>query len=1154
MKINELTDQLEKCGRPATLLADDLLTKDRGITSRTSDVQIRYDNSAHLPRIHSLMPAELQTVPPSGNASSEPMDLLDFSSMEDDASATTKTWTPQEFGSYFVTDQLNLLARIAEATHTNISIVTNSDPLQISLVGLTAEDVDEALEKLQATLAFIGLLQEPLSDVVVLGSNDEIPRYQMKKLIETNRATGERLVEDLSMRQNPKTLMIPYPQAPAIVTISPMPQAATTIPQQSPLPARTPSPATWNQSDFPKLGTPAPKSSQQNISGWPASSTPNAGPRFPPRQPFPPARGMQSSTRPQVKTAIAPQSEIGKFNSPKFLNIRKTRKLANVTDENTGPGGLSPSSPLASAPVIGPQQERSPTPETTISSVPSRGSELRSPSPASLPSETTAPNSSPPTPPPARYASRPGSPESFVTVSRPEFNPGTHGRPARVRFPTSLPSDAATLAVGKRPSGNLEKPGNVRQPSNPIATPLVRRPAEPAALNWLKPPVGLPVPSIPERSSSKRPPVPAKPPKLRVVSGNLSTALKDVPESQTLVDFNAMNDETKPANLCLTGEEMTDKKCTTDTVTGNDPPSSEKLFDVDDISFYMVGDEPIIPCLELPMPGPPGTVSSEPVNKNAQEQARDQKQESNVQMAMDYLCRAIQINGSTSPPEIAETPEPRDSADDSPHEALAAVSELETRELHTAMNQRSARLDIDQESKNQARAESKARHLAKKNDMWGLVTFHHSNVAKAKLLEKGGGSSERSSSKHSTSKRSRSKDRTKTVFHMLEPVLTAARAFPGRIALEVQIGLMLVPPNQPSGIMDLNGLRRYFNPNTGLPPPKPFLSNRLAIDEGGIDQLIDLRVDGCRIFDEEPFEETIDCEFHCILPKVDTVESFLVTVFNDEPARTTGPNFPLGNIHLNFPDNIWDAAIVLTGQSPFVNLDEKTKEGILKMTKEFRKIFSGADIKIETTALPPPVQIKKILMKRVSKYRYLRAGDKEKKEDLYMRITENQDLVISYSFDKTTIKAYCPSESDKVNRPHSWLEVSLISSGTEDALESNWKLEVGSQTSKWNTATLFGQGTAPPSSSASSSSSPDLIDAPGLWSLFGLTEIVVKNIDEIGSRKETSAAAPEPEVNAPSKSLVVTGSSGQDQIKSLRLDGGSRLKEHEENPHELRYW
>ncbi|KAJ5404222.1 hypothetical protein N7509_004093 [Penicillium cosmopolitanum] len=403
---------------------------------------------------------------------------------------------------------------------------------------------------------------------------------------------------------------------------------------------------------------------------------------------------------------------------------------------------------------------------------------------------------------------------------------------------------------------------------------------------------------------------------------------------------------------------------------------------------------------------------------------------------------------------------------------------------------------------------------------------------------------------------------------MLEPVLGAAKAFPGRMTLEVQIGLILIPPTQPSGLMDLAELRKYFNPNTGLPPPKPFLYNRLAISKDDIENLIGLRVAGRRIFDGEPYEESIDCEFHCVLPKGNTVESFLVTIFDDEPARTTGPNFPLGNIHLNFPDNNWDAAIVLTGQSPYVKLDAQVKHDILEMTKNFRKIFSRSDIQIETTVPSPPFEIKKILMKGVSKYRYLRDGERDRTEDLYMRITEVQDLVISYSgLKKTDIKAYCPDESDQVDRPHRWSEVSLISSGTEDALESNWKLEVGSQTSKWNTATLFGQGMAPASSSAASS--PDtLIDAPGLWSLFGLTETVVKNIDEIGSRsKEIPAASTKEKI---SNSLVLSGTSyskdrvapsgqvsqvSQDRNKSLAsVAGGSRLREHEENPRESRYW
>jgi hypothetical protein len=47
------------------------------------------------------------------------------------------------------------MIRIAEDTHTDISIVANSDPIQIRLAGLTPEDVDEALEKLQGSLGFI---------------------------------------------------------------------------------------------------------------------------------------------------------------------------------------------------------------------------------------------------------------------------------------------------------------------------------------------------------------------------------------------------------------------------------------------------------------------------------------------------------------------------------------------------------------------------------------------------------------------------------------------------------------------------------------------------------------------------------------------------------------------------------------------------------------------------------------------------------------------------------------------------------------------------------------------------------------------------------------------------------------------------------------
>ncbi|CAI7571787.1 unnamed protein product [Penicillium pancosmium] len=1216
VKVDELTDRIEYRVCPADLLAEVPLTRDRGNTSQTGGAQVGYDDGSHLlllrtpdrkvhtscaatlneyfnqhkddhlldlPRMHSLIPNDLQAMPPPPKSSSEPADLLDFGAMDVKtySRSMNRTWSPGELGHYFMTDRFNVMFRIAEDTHTDISIVANSDPLQIRLAGLTPEDVDEALEKLKGSLGFIALLLEPPNDIVVLGSNDEVPRYRMMKLMDTDRATGQRLAADLSLRYNLKNVMIPYSQAPAVVSISPTPRVPPAPRHPIPTPAGVKAPTKWD-TDFPKLGTPAQRASSQSSSAWSALSPPNPASRYPVRSPHP-ARAtqpMQPCIVPQVKIPIAQQSELGKLATPRYPNVRKARKPASVTDENIAPRGLLSSAPPAHAAIVKPRQERSPTPGTTVSSVPSCESGFRSPLSTSPPPQTTPGSSSPPTSPPTRYISRPGSPVSLSIVKRPEFNPGTRDRPAGIRFPGGLPSDATRPVTASASHAaledSLEMPGNVPHPSIPIATPLVRRPTEPVAFTRQKLLTGLPISSIPERSSSKRPPVPPKPPKLRMIPSKLSTVAEAVPESPNLVDFKPMNDEPKPAKLTLDGGGMTGNKCTTEIVNSNDLPSFEMLSDMGEISLYIVGDQPIIPCIELPMFGLQGTVPTETVNTTTQEQAPDWEYGSNVEAAMQFLCREIQNNGSNSLSEISEALQPRDPTDDPIHEAQVALTESETRELHSIMNQKSARsADIDKENKIQARAESKARHTARKNDMWGLTTFQrargHSNVAKAILeptLEPGVGAKERSSSRHDTTKRSKSEDRAKTVFHMLEPVLGTAKAFPGRMTLEVQIGLILIPPTQPSGPMDLAELRKYFNPNTGLPPPKPFLYNRLAISKDDIDNLIGLRVAGRRIFDEEPYEESIDCEFHCVLPKGNTVESFLVTIFDDEPARTTGPNFSLGNIHLNFPDNNWDAAIVLTGQSPYVKLDAQVKDDILEMTKNFRKIFSGPDIQIETTVPPPPFEIKKILMKRVSKYRYLREGERDRKEDLYMRITVIQDLVISYSgLKKTDIRAYCPDESDKVDRPHRWSEVSLISSGTEDALESNWKLEVGSQTSKWNTATLFGQGTAPASSSAASA--PDtLIDAPGLWSLFGLTETIVKNIDKIGSRsKEIPAASTEEKI---SKSLILSGTfSSKDQaVPSVQgsqvsrdrnkclanVAGSSRLREHEENPRESRYW
>lgn len=96
-------------------------------------------------------------MPPPLNPMSEPADLLDFGPMDVDTKnrSTNRIWSAAESGDYFLKDKLHILSRIAEATHTDVSVVANSDSVQIRLTGLTGEDVEEAIEKLQGSVEFI---------------------------------------------------------------------------------------------------------------------------------------------------------------------------------------------------------------------------------------------------------------------------------------------------------------------------------------------------------------------------------------------------------------------------------------------------------------------------------------------------------------------------------------------------------------------------------------------------------------------------------------------------------------------------------------------------------------------------------------------------------------------------------------------------------------------------------------------------------------------------------------------------------------------------------------------------------------------------------------------------------------------------------------
>ncbi|KAJ5085297.1 hypothetical protein N7532_010068 [Penicillium argentinense] len=511
------------------------------------------------------------------------------------------------------------------------------------------------------------------------------------------------------------------------------------------------------------------------------------------------------------------------------------------------------------------------------------------------------------------------------------------------------------------------------------------------------------------------------------------------------------------------------------------------------------------------------------------------------------------------------------------HEKLAEVSESDTREFYSAMNLRAPNPGVLDEPRDlpKKNKEDRCRREAKKKDIWGTkslkdVRGHASKAILAASGLKPKPSSSKRSSEKASKKSSKSSDNTRTVFHMLEPALNAVRSFPGRLTFEAQLGMLFINGGQAQPAMDLVALRNYFQPQSGLPAPNTVFNNRLATYREDIDRVINLTVDGHRTFERESFSDTTFFEVHC--RSTENPDLFIVTISKNGLESSVSRAFPLAYVHVNFPENVWDAAIVLDGHSPYINeIDSPLQSKIHKLVEDFRTKFESSGTQIQTTLPEDDLVIERILMKRTTKYRYRREKHTAGTEDLYLKVTEVQDALSLPRTDKNIFAAYCALVPEMIHRKRLWFEGSLVSSAAEEALQTNSTLGMGKCTMQWDTAVLFGQGAAPILSSAATTSGP-LIDLPGLWSLFGLTEIVVRNIDAVGDIELSSTSLDNakaasltknecPKSTAFTKSVGEPGSKasstaagipGKQQLQAPKP--GSQAWGHENEAAKLKYW
>ncbi|KAJ5097727.1 hypothetical protein N7456_008448 [Penicillium angulare] len=453
-------------------------------------------------------------------------------------------------------------------------------------------------------------------------------------------------------------------------------------------------------------------------------------------------------------------------------------------------------------------------------------------------------------------------------------------------------------------------------------------------------------------------------------------------------------------------------------------------------------------------------------------------------------------------------------------EPKSKLANPEVRELHSVMKQQAPKGQVKKKGFTESKAVIEAKRKAAVSDAWG----QKSQALKLKPpTEEAVRTSSSIPIKKEVSKTALKKERVatlqmdilKSLFRILRRCLDPATCFPGPLTLELQFGLLLFSSAIDSSKMQhlsLQELRNFYDPRDGLDSTKSSFFNRLTSSPADVDFIIDTPAGSSSMFEKEPSSFKLEYEFHC----QSAGSEFIIYVDEHGEHNVKTAENLLGTVNLNFPNNIWDAAILVKG-----NLDR---------FKDPRQGFKGAIQKIVDnlwvegkrlhvrllTRTSKEVKIAKVLVKRITEHRRLHSeGKNSQSQDIILRIVETQDLIISMTEeDEEVIQAHCGPLAEMTKESRQWWTASLISPLINTVLKSNENLEPGQRTNDWVPADLFGDDAqhllpAPIKPSTSSMLSSDLTTAlpsqissaigfNGIGHLVRLAETIVRNIDAVG--------------------------------------------------------
>ncbi|KAJ9319330.1 hypothetical protein DTO271D3_99 [Paecilomyces variotii] len=470
------------------------------------------------------------------------------------------------------------------------------------------------------------------------------------------------------------------------------------------------------------------------------------------------------------------------------------------------------------------------------------------------------------------------------------------------------------------------------------------------------------------------------------------------------------------------------------------------------------------------------------------------------------------------------------------------AEERTTRQFRRTMGHRAPKPSTASSSK----AAIKAKRQATLEDAWGVSsTFGRKTDVTATVNEKTPAKKKRQEAeplnlrektKNAESDR-KTADTLKQLFNALQPTLDAAQSFPGKLSLEIQVGLILIPllPKTYKGdLISGDEWNKIFNPRAGVFAPSTNFVQRVTSSGTDVDHIVDLKTSKDegkqRLFEQEYTDYSVVYEYHC---RTKNDQAIILVI--DEAGNITvrKPAVTLGAVNLHFPDHVWDMNVVVSGFTEQVHGSDKELDRAIRHITENLWIPPDRSLLRIYTRIPEgnELNVDKVLMKRSTLHRSLRSQSdtkqkkhgpqtqtedfncgEENKQDVFLKITEVQDLWTGVTpADNRALRARCGPPNEMIEKGRLWHEVSIVSPTMENVLNSNSGLEVGECTQDWSPIDLMGNeahivlpGRAKErnadSKNCAQTPSPiaAAIGSAGIAEMFRVASTVVQKMDSVG--------------------------------------------------------